>query len=205
MTARGFFRVLMVVAVFATACDRGSSGDETDSTNPSESTDAPPVVPGCNTTGADTFPRHSPRAVSQIAFLTTVDVTEEGCLDVITFEFEEPGVGTGLPPGYVVEYQPGPFTVGEGDEAQEYDIAGSAFLVVTLENASRSIESETSGQRVTYGGPTDFVPGGLNQLQEMLLVVDAPDQLQWVIGLDEERPFLVDAAAGPPRVTVKIA
>jgi hypothetical protein len=206
MTARRIVGALAVIVVLAAACDRGSSGDATDSTNPAaDSTDAPLVVPGCNTTGVETFPRRSPRGGSQIAFLTAVDVTEEGCLDVIVFEFEEPGVGAGLPPGYIVEYQPGPFTVGEGDDAQEYDIAGSAFLVVTLQNASRTIVSETPGQQATYGGPTDFVPGGLNQLQEMLLVVDAPDQLQWVIGLGEERPFLVDAAARPPRVTVKIA
>ncbi|MGH9025429.1 MAG: AMIN-like domain-containing (lipo)protein [Acidimicrobiia bacterium] len=205
MAARQIGLAIALVLVVATACDRASTGDETDSTDPTDSTDAPVAIPGCSTKGTGTFPRRSPRGVSQTALLTAVDITEEGCLDVIRFEFEGPGVGAGLPPGYLVEYRLGPFTVGEGEEAEELDVSGSAFLVVTLESSARSIEGETSGQMLTYAGPTNFVPGGLNQLQEMALFVDAPDQMQWLIGLKGERPFLVDAAAGPPRITIKIA
>jgi hypothetical protein len=206
MTARPLRLLAALTIIVGGACDGGSPPDETASTDPeADPTDEPVRIPGCDTTGTSTIPRRSPRLATQPALLNGVEVTEEGCLDVARFEFEEPGVGAGLPPGYVVEYRPGPFLVGEGEEAQEADIAGSAFLVVTLEATARGVSAETSGQMLTYTGPTDFVPGALAHLQEMMLVVDAPDRMEWVIGVDDERPFLVDAAAGPPRVTIKIA
>jgi hypothetical protein len=204
VTARPLRLMTALAIIVAGACDGGSAPDETASTDPTDPTDEPVGIPGCDMTGTSTIPRRSPRLAAQPALLNGVEVTEEGCLDVARFEFEEPGVGAGLPPGYVVEYRPGPFLVGEGDEAQEADIAGSAFLVVTLEATARAVSAETSGQMLTYTGPTDIVPG-LGHLQEMMLVVDAPDRMEWVIGVDRERPFLVDAAAGPPQVTIKIA
>jgi hypothetical protein len=203
--ARCLRLVTALVVVVAVACSGGSSGDETDSTDPAnEGTDSPVPISGCDTSGASTIPRRSPRAASRLALLTAVEVTQEGCFDVVRFEFEEGGVGAGLPPAYVVEYQDGPFLVGEGEAAEEIDIAGTAFIVVTLESATRTLAPPDEEPTLTYGGPTSFVPG-FEHIQEVMLVVDAPDLMRWVIGVAEEGPFVVDAASGPPRVTVKVA
>ena len=203
MTTRRLVTALLLVV--AAACSGGSSGDDSPTTDAEEeATDAPVAIPGCDNTAADTFPRRSPRGASQVALLEAVDVTEDGCLDVVRFSFAEPGVGADLPPGYVVEYQPGPFVTGEAEAMEEIDVVGSSFLVVTLESASRTFAPPDAEPETTYNGPTDITPG-LKHIEEVVLVVDAPDRMQWVIGLDSEQPFAVDAASNPPRVTVKIA
>jgi len=205
MTTRRLVTALLLAA--AAACSGGgSSDDDSPSTDAeSEATDEPAVaIPGCDNVAAGTFPRRSPRGASQVAFLEAVDAAEENCLDVLRFEFAEPGVGAGLPPGYVVEYRDGPFVTGEGEAMEEIDVAGGAFLVVTLESASRTFAPPDAEPEQTYGGPTDITPG-LNHIAEVVLIVDGLDRMEWVIGLDEERPFAVDAAASPPRVAVKIA
>jgi hypothetical protein len=194
----------VLAATFAAAaCSGGDSDDGGNDSEPATS-EAPALDPTCDLHGTGTFARRSTRASELPAFLEGVEVAPEGCLDRVAFEFESPGVGAGLPPGYVAEYRPGPFFRGEGDEQQELDIAGTAFLVVSIEPAARSVPGE-EGEVLTYTGPTDFVPGNMEHLEEMMLVVDGDGRLEWVIGLDSERPFLVDSAAGPPRIIVKIA
>jgi hypothetical protein len=203
MTTRRLVTALLLVAV--AACSGGSSGEEPTTTDAEdEATDEPVAIPGCDNTVADTFPRRSPRAAGVVALLEAVEVAEDGCLDVVRFDFAEPGVGAGLPPGYVVEYRPRPFVSGEAEAMEELDIAGSAFLVVTLESASRTFAPPDAEPETTYNGPTDITPG-LTHIQEVVLLVDGPDRMEWVIGLDAEQPFAVDAASDPPRVTVKVA
>ena len=131
-----------------------------------------------------------------------------GCLDRVEFTFRSLGDGTiegqGLAPGYTVEYKDdGHFM--DGDTAISID--GDAWLLVTMKPASSyEINPDPDGQE----GPD--VPrqspscGGrrYNHLQVVRRLEDVQDTVQWVISLDEKRPFVVDAARDPTRITIWI-
>jgi hypothetical protein len=131
-----------------------------------------------------------------ISLLQTANVSRGDCTDDVRFEFASGDVD--LPPRYVAEYQPGPFV----DLNQDVPASpgGSAFLVIRFEQTT-----STFGGQSTYRGRESVEPGGIHHLRDVRLVRAPDNSVEFVIGLDQQRPFVIDGAPSPPHVTVRIA
>ena len=85
---------------------------------------------------------------------------------------------------------------------------GNAFLRLTFAPASQT--DFNSGRPVqTYKGPIRLLFQNTHHIQLVRKLIDSPDGTQsWIIGLDEKRPFTVDAvgdsAKNESRVSVYI-
>jgi hypothetical protein len=128
-----------------------------------------------------------------------------GCLDRVEFTFRSLGdntvAGQGLPPGYQVEYT-------DTDHFMDGQVAivlpGNAFLTVTMKPASSFDTTDPTKPRPTYLGNASLRWTQFHHLEVVRRLQDGPDSVQWVIGLDGKRPFLVDAARDPTRITIWI-
>lgn len=132
-----------------------------------------------------TTPTSAPGTASGVALLTDVEVGD----GVVTFTFRE---GT---PGFDVQYVEPPITQdGSGEEVQ---VAGSAHLSVRMEPAS-GVDLSGEDFEETYTGP-ERIPG-TGVIAEVVRTGDFEAVLNWVVGLDEERPYRVEADASTLRV-----
>jgi len=150
----------------------------------------------CTLSGATTDSKTG-TGPTDIALLTDVRSARQPCGDRVTFAFR-----AGVPPAYTVEYQPGPFSLGES--GQNLTIDGTAFLVVTFPHASGVDLTDPAAPR-TYTGPESIHPTGLTHVREIRRIEDFEGVLRWVIGLDEMRPFTAATLDGPPRVFLDIS
>lgn len=137
-------------------------------------------------------------------YLVDAQVTRlDSCADQVVWEFRSNG--TQLPPGYIAEYQPGPFN--DFTSGDEFEPGGTAYLVVRFPRVGTVELVETEGEQefeTTYNGRESIDPSDLNHLEEAR-IIQAPEQsTQWVVGLDSERPFSVDASTDPPKVVLTI-
>jgi hypothetical protein len=190
--------VVCALAAVASAC---GGGDDSSTSVPS--TSAAPVVPVAQ---SDTCPTiHGTMTIAQSSgprppgLLTDADAGTEGCLDRVTFYFES--LGDGTPPGYRVAYQDPPIT--DGDPPEEIAIDGEAFLSVTITPAS-SFDPRVEDQPPTYLGGLLLEYADHHHLVVVRKLDDALGTVRWVIALDGRRPFLVDSATDPTRITVYI-
>jgi len=193
---------LIAIVMFAftvTAC----SDDTPSATTQTTTTVAPPATTSttsaCSTSGVDTGSKSNPGPSSGTSLLTDVRAGRQPCADRVVFEFQ-PGP---KPESYTVEYQPGPFALGESE--QTVTIAGSSFLVVRFMQASGVDDESTSQLVTTYTGPESLHPSGLTHVTEVRRIEDFENVLVWVIGLDSTQPFSVGVLDGPPRLYVDIA
>jgi len=127
-----------------------------------------------------------------MVLLTDASVVSEACWDRITFTFVP--TGDNMPPGYTIEYKDPPFV--EGDAGQyPVETLGNAFLSLTFAPASQTDVS--SGRPVqTYKGPLRLLFHDTHHIELVRKLIDNPDGSQsWIIGLNEKRPFTVDAVA----------
>jgi hypothetical protein len=113
----------------------------------------------------------------------------EACWDKITFTFTP--TGANMPPGYTIEYQDGPFT--EGDQGAPVETLGSAFLFITFAPASQT--DFTAGRKQTYLGNIRLRLEDMHHTLIVRKLIDGDGTQSWLIGLDEKRPFTVDAVA----------
>jgi hypothetical protein len=129
--------------------------------------------------------------------LTDVTVARDGCTDTIVFSFDS---GAAEPPGYRVEYQPGPFV--EDGSGNPVAVAGSAFVVVRLEPATGF---DFVNNRPSYTGPSRIaIPGGA-YVTELVRTGDFESVTTWVIGLRQQVPFDATGTGAPDhRLTVAI-
>ena len=134
-----------------------------------------------------------------VGLLTDATAGEAGCLDQVTFFFRS--LGDGMPPGYVVEYTAPPFS--DGEPPRQIALNGAAFLSVTISPAA-SVDITTEDHKRTYFGNLLLQYGEHHHLVLVRKFVDVPGAVRWVIALDAERPFLVDSAVDPTRITVYI-
>ena len=132
-----------------------------------------------------TTPTSAPGTASGVALLTDVQVGD----GMVTLTFRE---GT---PAFDVQYVEPPITQdGSGEEMQ---VAGSAFLSVRMEPAS-GVDLSGEEYEETYTGP-ERIPG-TGVIAEVVRTGDFEAVLSWVVGLDEERPYRVEADASTLRV-----
>jgi hypothetical protein len=195
--------LLCVLAVALAACSGGASNSS--SPAPPTTTMARNVgVPGTSSApGCPTFAGSTVRAESfgprPLGLLTDATAGEAGCLDQVTFFFRS--LGDGVAPGYVVEYAHPPFM--DGDPPRQISMDGAAFLSVTMLPAA-TVDVSTDDHKRTYFGNLFLQYGAHHHLVLVRKLVDVPGGVRWIIALDAERPFLVDSAVDPTRITVYI-
>ncbi|MCI0634813.1 MAG: hypothetical protein L0206_12980, partial [Actinobacteria bacterium] len=178
--------------------DAGGDGQE----RPPPTSDAPASGEGC-LANSSTVQRRT-AAQEEITFLVDAEVSRlDECADQVVWEFRSNGAQ--LPPGYSVEYGPGPFN--DFTSGAEIEPAGDAYLIVRFRNASTIEVGGVEGEQefeTTYNGRESIDPSDLNHLLEARIVQGPEGVTQWVIGLDGERPFNVDASTEPPKVVLTI-
>lgn len=126
---------------------------------------------------------------AETRYLTSVNVEALECADRVAFGFLE-----GAPPsGYRVSYQPAAAAKLEDGSGNPLEIDGSAFLVVRLTPAATA---RTVGEalKFTYTGPRRLPGDETRHVQEVVKTGDFEAAVTWVIGLDEERNFVVSAS-----------
>lgn len=137
-----------------------------------------------------------------LVLLTDAYAVAEPCWDKIVFTFEP--TGADMPPGYDVGYEKGPFT--EGPEGQyTVETLGDAFLFVTFTPAASTDHSNESRPVQTYKGNLRLRLEDMHHTEIVRKLIDGDGTVMWLIGLDDKRPFTVDAANQPPRVSIYIA
>jgi len=192
--------LLVFVALVAAACGPGpgvtnqSSGEEQaasaeQATKKLEQAERQDL--GCNNIVTSRDKRVTPPPAHPVLLIDAVAVAEP-CWDKITFTFKP--TGANAPPGYTIEYRDPPFV--EGDEGQyNVETLGNAFLYITFAPASET--DYTSAQpRQTYPGNLRLRLEDMHFTAIVRKIKDHPDGTQsWLIGLNEKRPFTVDAVA----------
>ena len=189
----------LAVACVALGCSNGAA-DQQSSSPTTTTAAAAPVDTTCSAFPGTTAPRSSsgerPPALLVDAYAETA-----GCLDRVTFEFES--LGDGTPPGYRVGYrdvEAEPLLDANGNEIS---LPGNAFLLVQIAPAA-SNDPRVEDLPATYRGNLRLSYGENHHLEIVQKLPDSTGTVEWVIGLDRERPFVVDSASGPARVSVYI-
>jgi hypothetical protein len=194
-------RVVVVVSVLAlaatlTACDSGAPGRASAPTT-TLGADGTPAPPG----SCGPFRGSTARAESvgerPAGLLTDASAGAIGCLDQVTFLFQS--LGNGTPPGYTVEYEDPPFTDGD----VEVSLDGNAFLAVSIAPAASFDFTKEDAPR-TYLGNLLLQYDDHHHLVLVRKLEDGLGTVRWVIALDGKRPFRVDSASDPTRITVYI-
>jgi hypothetical protein len=191
--------VALAIATAVAGCGGGDaevSTEETTTSSSSAATTSTVGSAGCTVPGA-TVDAKTATADVPVALLTDIRTGRQPCADRVVFEFNG-----AAPPGFTVEYQPGPFTFGESSEPLAID--GSAFLVVRFYPASNFDLSKPDAPQ-TSTTPDRATPSGLSHVREIRRLEDFEAVMVWVIGLDSSRPFTVAMLTGPSRVYVDIA
>ena len=198
----GALALALVVGVLA-GCGGGSDDAASTSTTvaPAPSGGAP--VDQCATFRGAEAPRASTGPTAP-GLLTNATAGAVGCLDQVEFTFASKGDGTpqgaGLAPGYDVQYVEGPFS----DGGTPISIQGNAFLQVTMKPAATYDTTDPAHPTKTYSGPLLLRWSQEHHLQVVREMPDAGDSVVWIISLDSQRPFVVDAARDPTRITIWI-
>jgi hypothetical protein len=155
--------------------------------------------PGCGHIVTSEESRATPAPEYQVLLTDAVAVAEP-CWDKITFTFLP--TGDDMPPGYQVEYRKPPFVEGPSDSPVE--TLGDAFLFVTFTPASQTDARDPGRPKQMYLGNLRLRLDGMHHTQIVRKLIDGDGTVMWVIGLDQKRPFTVDAANQPPRVSIYI-
>jgi hypothetical protein len=132
--------------------------------------------------------------------LTDVRVGAHGCFERVVFELRPRATRPEGPPGYTVEYQPGPIT--EDPTDKPVPVKGSAFLVVRLDAMGFDLSREDAP--ATYTGPPAVEVAGTTRVQQVRKAGDFEGVTTWVIGLDSKRPFRVTTEPSPTRLVVDV-
>jgi hypothetical protein len=214
-------RLLAILTVVALTLALGACGGDDETTESGDSTttsaeaeattttDGDGAVDGSTTTtagdggidpmeDAGTDPIHrEENSGAETSLLTDVRVARHEGFDRVVFEFD------GALPGYDVEYVQPPIT--EDGSGDEIDVAGEAFLSVTMRPASGFDLSQGEGEQ-TYDGPTRIAgeDSGTSVIQEVVRTGDFEAVLGWVIGISDRVDFRVDELSGPSRLVIDV-
>lgn len=190
----------LALGALATACSGGGGDSASDTTLGPGATTAPASA-GCAPFAGVTTQLASHGDVAP-GFLTDVNAEQVDCLDRVTFLFDSKGA---VPPGYEVGYQDvnqDPITDCDGPITMA---AGNAFLMVTIKPAASTNPFLPEGEQDTYKGNLRLSYGRTHHLEIVQKLCDGDGTVRWVIGLDSVRPFVVDRAVDPIRISVLIS
>lgn len=191
----------VALAALGASCSSGggSSASDTTTTVPAGPTTTVPGSSDCEQFRGTTTELSSTGAVAP-GFLSDAEAEQVGCLDRVTFFFDTTAA---VPPGYTVAYQ----DVNK-DPIQDCDgsitVPGNAFLMVTLKPAASANPFLPEGEQDTYKGNLRLSYGPMHHLEAVEKLCDGDGTVRWAIGLDSVRPFVVDRAVDPVRVSVLI-
>ena len=143
-------------------------------------------LPAFECTPSVTIPSTTDRAQ-----ITDVRVGTHAGYDRVVFEF-----ASGIPDAVIEGVLPPLYEDGSG---LEMDVAGSAFLKVTMHDASRV--SPEGG--LTYDGSTDFKPG-FDRLAQLIEAGDFEAVSTWYMGLDGAGCYRVLTLADPSRLVIDV-
>jgi hypothetical protein len=197
------------VALAAAACSSGGGGSSSGGgggqaapTTTTAPVAVPAVDPACPTFHGSTDSLAS-SGTRPPALLVDATAGAAGCLDRVTFEFES--LGDGLPPGYRVGYRDLAAEPLLDEDGSKMTFPATAILVVTMAPAaSVDVRVPEEPRPQTYRGNLRLAYGETHHLEIVQKVPDGVGTVEWVIGLDSVRPFVVDSAMSPPRVSVYI-
>jgi hypothetical protein len=210
--------VLALALALVSACGGGASSDaKATAKKPSASrrsvTTTTDPKASCKFIVAGTEKRTTPAPGDGVPYLLSATAAPTTCYDKVSFVFD-PGDSSGLPPGYTVEYRKKPFGLPAGITTTAAGFKDAkAILYVEIKPASTEDDRNPKRPITTYLGNLRLQ---LKKMQHVTLVEwvqKLPDltpedqtdqQVVWLIGLDEKRPFTVDFANQPPRVNVLI-
>lgn len=170
----------------------GSSTSSTSSSTTSTTSTTTTTVP-CSFSGTTDPKENALAPVDQL--LTDVTTSTDGCVDSVTFTFRPSSAPA---PSYRVEYATGPFTNSAGDPVTP---EGTVFLKVRFQPAWIA-DLSTESAPATYTGPRLITPTGLKSVRGLALYDAFEAIVGWVIGLDAEHPFVVEATPG--KVVIKV-
>lgn len=171
-----------------------TSPSEAASASPSAATSAPSPVPSEPTENLPPFactPTVAIPGTADRAQITDVRVGEHDGYDRVVFEFTG-----GIPQTLIEAVLPPFFQDGSG---LPLDVSGTAFLKVTMRDASRVSPDGV----VTYAGPTEFEPD-FPQLVHLIEGGDFEAVSTWYIGLNGGGCTRVLTLAGPSRLVIDI-
>jgi hypothetical protein len=146
--------------------------------------------------------RRSTTSPEHLLLLTDAYAVAEPCWDKIVFTFQ--ATGDDMPPGYEIEYRKPPFTEGANGQFP-VETLGEAFLFITMSPASETDARDPGRPKQMYKGNLRLLLRDMHHTEIVRKLIDGDGTVMWLIGLDQKRPFTVDAANNPPRVTVYIA
>jgi hypothetical protein len=204
----GFAALFVALVVIAAACSGGGSSAQPTTAKNSNAAANDPA--GCRFIVASQNARQIPSSVALPDYLISASAAPTVCYDKITFVFNQGANPTALPPGYKVEYKQAPFA--PNLQSSTETLTGvRAILEVVLTPASGVDARSPSNPTHTYQGNLRLALPGLRHtlIVELLSTFPEPTdpnqgEVVWLIGLDSKRPFVTDAAANPPRVSVLI-
>ena len=208
-----FALLVVVVFIWLSGDDDGGSAVTTITTSPTTTTT------GVTTTTTAVTTTTEPASTTTVG-PTTTTIAFEGDTSTKTNDTisGDPGpnltdLGVGDHPGFVrivfdltgdgqplyfVGYEDPPFVEISGEEV---DVDGNAFIYV---NISPALTYDIDTFEPTYTGDEELRPG-FEPIVEIQFLGDFEATMEWVIGLDSERPFTVDIFQGPLRLVIDIA
>lgn len=187
---------LLVGGLITAGCG-SSDGENSAASSSSSSTRASTTstTEPCAFSGGTEAQISPPGATTRL--LTGVDIDAPGCVETVAFTFQPATLET--PPGFDIAYASPPFR--DSGSGREVTVSGDAFLVVRIRPAALA-DLDQPGAPATYTGPRVITPSDTTAVTEVAFFDGFEGQLAWVIGLDQERPFLVDAATDVLTITV---
>jgi hypothetical protein len=161
--------------------------------------------------------RRQTKGPAELEYLTDAKIVSRPCFDRVTFTFDR-GNNADVPPGYMVEYREEPL-VKVGEEEIPNSTSGfpdaRAVLYIEFTPAATTDGRNPGAFRDTYNGNLRLafdsdavhhttIVEWVDQYPDVTPEIPTDNKVVWLIGLDEKRPFTVDAASQPPRVNVII-
>lgn len=184
--------VATLAALLLGACGGEPANDQAAQT---ASPDATPEASPCLVEGASTQTRTSD-VEPPMSPVTDVRYNTGDCPRIV-FEFQD------QISGYEIGYAEPPFSeCGSGEDVSTDAWEADGFLSVRLE-PSASVDL-TNEAEPTYEGPRDIDADG-DVLKHLRVICDFEGIFQWIVGLEEERPFNVVTFDDPPRIMIDIA
>ena len=174
------------------ACGDGSGSSDADDKPPRQTTETGGIDP---LAGASTDPVENRSRPDRTALLNRVAAARHEGYDRVVFQFRN-----GLP-GYRVEYVEPPLH--EDGSGNEIAVAGSAFVLVTMQPAS-GFDLSTGDGELVYEGPRRIAAAdvGTSVVREVVRTGDFEAMLGWAVGLDTRVDFRVRTLDAPPRLVI---